>query len=70
MVIILMMGFCVKQFISDVGLKAPCIREMNLLSKYNPQPVYLYEFVYFSVDDFKMGRQEWIGKFSSNLSMY
>jgi hypothetical protein len=34
---------------------------MNLLAKYNSRPVFLYEFAYFSVDDFKMGKQEWIG---------
>ncbi|CAG7833300.1 unnamed protein product [Allacma fusca] len=51
----------VSEFISDVGLKAPCVKEMNLLTKYNSKPVYLYEFNYYSVDDVKMGRKEWIG---------
>lgn len=50
------------QFISDVGLKAPCIKEMNLLEKFNPKPVFLYEFIYSSVDDVKMSNQTWIGK--------
>lgn len=54
--------FLCPQFISDVGLKAPCIKEMNLLEKFNPKPVYLYEFVYFSLDDVKMNKQDWIGK--------
>lgn len=36
---------------------------MNLLAKYNTKPVYLYEFHYYSIDDVKMNRQEWIGSY-------
>ena len=35
---------------------------MNLLAQYNHHPLFLYEFAYFSVDDVRMNRQEWIGK--------
>ncbi|XP_021963036.1 acylcarnitine hydrolase [Folsomia candida] len=60
----------ISDFISDVGLKAPCVKEMNLLSHHTSAPIYLYEFHYFSVDDFKMGRQEWIGAYHESEIQY
>ncbi|XP_071451698.1 liver carboxylesterase 1F-like [Hetaerina americana] len=53
----------VADFISDVGLKAPCTYDTELIARNNPKPSFFYEFQYHSVDDARTDKQEWIGAY-------
>lgn len=53
----------VADFISDVGIKAPCIQFLQNLVEISNAPVYMYEFSYFSNDDARSNRQEWVGAY-------
>ncbi|XP_046397738.1 neuroligin-2-like [Ischnura elegans] len=53
----------VADFISDVGLKAPCTYDTELIARHNAKPSFFYEFQYHSVDDARTDKQEWIGAY-------
>uniref|UniRef100_T1IS79 Carboxylesterase type B domain-containing protein n=1 Tax=Strigamia maritima TaxID=126957 RepID=T1IS79_STRMM len=57
-------------FISDVGLKAPCVQLLDRMNIHSSAPKYMYEFAYYSADDVKSGRQEWIGSYHESELQY
>ncbi|XP_076326995.1 acetylcholinesterase-like isoform X1 [Tachypleus tridentatus] len=58
------------QILGDAGLKAPCVKHVQLLVNQNYTPIYLYEFTYSSTDDWISKDRPWLGAYHESEMYY